>query len=110
MSPVRRRPTCPATAGRCAHPTPARPHPPRWQRRTRHRPASATLPCSLSSRAPPFFLTTSPVRTLDRLECFGDISVERLRPFRRLADPPLEREIGCCKSKLNQQPGPDVDV
>src|ERR1700733_6131121 len=112
MSPVCRRPTYPATAGRCAHPTPARPPPPRWQRRTRYRPASATLPCSwsLSSRAPPFFLTAPPVRTLDRLECFGDIVVERPRLFRRLADPPLKREIGCRKSKLNHQSGPDVGV
>src|SRR3984885_1313545 len=116
-SPVRRRSTYPATAGRCAHPTPARPRPPQWQRRTRYRPASATLPCSSSpsSRAPPFFLTAPPVRTLDRLECLGDVVVERLRPFRRrpcrrLADPSLKREICCRKSKLNQQSGPDVGV
>src|SRR5271156_6941054 len=102
----------PATAGRCAPPTPARPRRPRWQPRTRYRPASATLPCSspLSSRAPPFFFTAPPVRALDRLECFGDIPVERPRLFRRLADPPLKREISCCKSKLNQQSGPDVGV
>src|ERR1700678_1781735 len=112
MSPVRRRPTYPATSGRCAHPTPARPRPPRRQRRTRYRPASATLTCSssLSSRPPPFFFTAPPVRTLDRLECFGDIVVERPRLFRRLADPPLKREIGCCKSKLNQKSGPDVGI